>query len=213
MALKITQWLTELTSTLQDTLITDEQPLVVEQLILRLRRSKASITKIVEQLRTPKLLNQFLATHPMIGLNDNEMTYERGPKQNQEDFELGNHLTAMHSHMIQLSKDMQIHISACIDRLHIMSVNFNMEFATPLMPQHAKDLQQQVPELCAALLTDLNNSKAKTKTNIDLIRLDVEHAQDVYECFSQIDAELDELKRDVDVQVKSICATLARMAN
>lgn len=213
MALKITKWLTAFTSNIQDTLITDEQPLVVEQLILRLRRSKATFAKTVEQLRTPKLLNKFLDTHKLIGLNDNDMTYERAPRQEQEQYELGTNLTAMHSQMIQLSKDLQLHLSACIDRLHILSVNFNMGFSTPEMPQRAKDLQHHVPVLCARLMADLVMAKEQAKININSLKLEAQHAQDVYECFSEIDAEINELKHDIDMQAQLICATLARMAN
>lgn len=213
MAFKIPMWLTAFTSNIQDTLLTDEQPLVVEQLILRLRRSKASFAKIVERLRTPKLLNKFLDKHPLIGLNDNDMSYERAPRQEQEQYELSTNLTSMHSQMIQLSKDLQIHLSACIDRLHVMSVNFNMGFSTPEMPQRAKELQHHVPVLCARLLADLVMAKEQAKTNIHSLRLEAQHAQDMYECFSEIDAEINELKNDIEMQAQLICATLARMAN
>lgn len=212
MALKISKWLTALTGTLQDTMITDEQPLVVEQLMIRMRRSKASFAKIVEQLRTPKLLNKFLDTHILIGLNDNNMTYERSARQAPEQFELNTNLTAMHSQMIQLSKDLQLHLSACIDRLHVMSVNFNIDFSTPHRSQRAKDLQHHVPVLCARLLADLVMAKEQAKINVLALRLEAEHAQDALACFSDIDAEINELKHDIDMQVQLISATLARMA-
>lgn len=214
MDLHIPKWLTAFKITIQDTLIADEQPLVVEQLILRLRRSKASFVKMVDQLRTPKLMNQFLEDNPLLGLNDdNPLTYERSVRDEQEQHQLSDNLAAVHSQMIQLSKDLQLQLSACVDRLHILSVQFNMAFSTPEMPQRAKELQHHVPVLCGRLMADLVTAKEQAKINISTFRLEAQHAQDLYECFSQMDAEINELKNDMDMQVQLICAMLARMAH